>query len=218
MKLSGSVPCSWRAGLVLALILSLCTLAQGASPPGQVWSSVVISRTSARGIKTELEQQLRSHLESPVFKETFYELRLSYPLQMGFGVTLFYRQVFYPDNTAWRLAVAPRLNAPFGLEGLKLRLKFQRHTRHGEDASYHARFRGTFAFPLNNPCTLFVQAEPWWALEDPATFSRYRLDAGVRIKQSGGLGYEIYYRFQGDHNREDWQATDIISLKLKAAL
>ncbi|MFC1620644.1 hypothetical protein ACFL45_11975, partial [Candidatus Neomarinimicrobiota bacterium] len=93
MKLSGSVPCSWRAGLVLALILSLCILAQGASPPGQVWSSVVIGRTSASGIKTELEQQLRSRLESPVFKETFYELRLNYPLQMGFGITLFYRQV-----------------------------------------------------------------------------------------------------------------------------
>ncbi|UCH10886.1 MAG: hypothetical protein JSU61_03090, partial [Fidelibacterota bacterium] len=91
--------------ILVALLLSIPVHAE--SQPGQVWSSLVISRTSTRGIKTELEQQLRSRLESPVFKETFYELRLSYPLQMGFGFTLFYRQVFYTDNTAWRLAAAP---------------------------------------------------------------------------------------------------------------
>lgn len=202
--------------ILVALLLSIPVHAE--SQPGQVWSSLVISRTSTRGIKTELEQQLRSRLESPVFKETFYELRLSYPLQMGFGFTLFYRQVFYTDNTAWRLAAAPQLNAPFGLEGLKLRLKFQRHAPYGEEARYHARLRGTFAFPLNNPRTLYVQAEPWWALEDPVTFSRYRLDAGVRIKQSGSLRYEVYYRLQGDKNRTDWSGTDIIGLKLNATL
>ncbi|UCD39209.1 MAG: DUF2490 domain-containing protein [Fidelibacterota bacterium] len=203
---------------LVLIALAVPQLSQAGSPPAQLWSSMVISKQSSRGIKAELEHQLRSRLERPAFKETYYELRLSFPIQMGFGVTLFYRQVFYPDNTAWRLAAAPQLNAPFGLDWLKLRLKFQRHAPHGEQARSHARFRTTFTLPLSEPCTLFFQAEPWWQLDAPIIFSRYRLDAGLQRKWPGGWGFEMYYRLQGDKKGTDWQGTDIFGLKLKAAL
>ena len=206
----------WEILPIPTLILSFCTLVQGVSSPKQLWTTVVFEKSHGSGITLSLEQQVRLRSQSPVFSQTYSEIRLGWKPAPRLALHGLSRCIFYSAETAMRMGISASLLSALGVPGHTVRWLLQGQSAPGTQTRYHCRLRSAFTIPSGTPIlAVLLQTEPWWCLNDPVVLNRFRLDAGLRIRRSGNIWYDVYYRFQGDWSGIAWSGTHIIVVGTK---
>ena len=209
----------YRKVVLAAIAITFPVSAQHVLTGNQLWSSAVAEKTFQTGIKIKLEQQLRLRDHSPLFSQTFTELRLRYALAGHIAINGHYRYILYSHDTGWRIAASTTIKSASGRTSHSLRLKYQRQQREGRTPVYHVRFRGTISLPSANKNVVFyLQGEPWLLLGDQQDWIRYRLDTGAKYRFSKRCTWDIFYRFQGDRLESGWSGFNILGLRLKTGL
>jgi len=209
----------YRKIVLVAIAITFPVSAQNASIGNQLWSSAVAEKTFQTGIKIELEQQLRLRDHSPLFSQTFTELRLGYALADHIVINGHYRYILYSPDTGWRIAASTTIKLASGRTSHSLRLKYQRQRREGRTPVYHIRFRGTISLPsANKNVVLYLQGEPWLLLGDQQDWIRYRLDTGAKYRFSKRCTWDIFYRYQGDRLESGWSGFNILGLRFRIGL
>jgi len=210
---------NYKKVVLVAIAITFPVSAQHVLTGNQLWSSAVAEKTFQTGIKIELEQQLRLRDHSPLFSQTFTELRLGYALSDPIVINGHYRYILYSHDSGWRIAASTTVKSASGRTSHSLRLKYQRQRREGRTPAYHVRFCGAISLPsANKNVVLYLQGEPWLLLGDQQDWVRSRVDAGVKYGFSKRCNWDIFYRFQGDRLESGWSGINILGLRLKTGL
>jgi hypothetical protein len=205
------------------LLIGMCSLLPiavvGSSTENQLWSSVLATKQIGTGFNLSLEQQLRLRDQSPVFERTFTEFGLSYSLPDRIGVTGFYRQIFYAEQTEYWLGASTQIQSVFGIAGHSVRLRLQYQKKQERDPVYHLRYRSTLSIPSSRKdLNYYLQAEPWLRLAANSYHDRIRLTAGLKYRLRPHTIGESFVQLQLDQNDLNWQITRMLGLRIRLSL